>query len=92
MGGEERNRDGKVRDNYSKEAVIDYGHMKPVYEGYFYMIHWISEECDNKGNGSNACASRSRRHTNPAQARLGYWQLSKRVFNKDEVELSGKKL
>ena len=43
MGGESRDNNGHLIDEtqIEKEAFEEIYHMKPVYEGYFYTIHWV---------------------------------------------------
>ena len=45
MGGDSRDNEGHVTDESSfKDGSFENNHMKPVYEGYFYTIHWMSKK------------------------------------------------
>ena len=43
MGGESRDNNGHLVDEqqFEEEVLEEIHHMKPVYEGYFYTIHWV---------------------------------------------------
>ena len=43
MGGEARDNHGHLTDDqWRRNKTLDeIYHMKPVYEGYFYTIHWV---------------------------------------------------
>ena len=51
MGGESRNNEGRLtEDKIFNEMKSEIKHMKPVYEGYFHMIHWVSGKDIMHGN------------------------------------------
>ncbi len=51
LGGETRSANGRPIERYSsRQTNISSAHMKPVYEGYFYIIHWISKNGKIGGN------------------------------------------
>ena len=52
MGGESRDNNGRLtKDRAERNGVSDeVYHMKPVYEGYFYTIHWVPTVL-HKSNG-----------------------------------------
>ena len=52
MGGESRDNNGRLKkDRAEMNGVSDeIYHMKPVYEGYFYTIHWVPTVM-HKSNG-----------------------------------------
>ena len=43
MGGVARDNHGRLTDDQQRrnKSVDEIYHMKPVYEGYFYTIHWV---------------------------------------------------
>ena len=43
MGGEARDNHGRLKDDQQQrnKTLDEIFHMKPVYEGYFYTIHWV---------------------------------------------------
>ena len=51
MGGETRRANGRPIERYNfSQTNVSSAHMKPVYEGFFYIIHWISKSDDIGGN------------------------------------------
>ena len=51
MGGDSRDNDGHLTsEKSSNDEMYETYHMKPVYEGYFYTIHWVSKNKNTKGN------------------------------------------
>ena len=51
LGGDSRDNDGHLtKYNVSDNVMIKTYHMKPVYEGYFYTIHWVSKNQDINRN------------------------------------------
>ena len=43
MGGEARDNRGRLTDDQQQrnKTLDQMFHLKPVYEGYFYTIHWV---------------------------------------------------
>ena len=43
MGGEARDNHGRLTDDQQQRnrTLDEMFHLKPVYEGYFYTIHWV---------------------------------------------------
>ena len=61
MNGESRDNEGRLTDIHratfinettEHETSKSY-HMKPVYEGYFYTIHWVADNKNPDGNYFN---------------------------------------
>ena len=52
MGGESRDNNGRLItvNRTTKDKISEMYHMKPVYEGYFYTIHWVLTNDNNNGN------------------------------------------
>ena len=52
MGGESRDNNGRLitMNRTTKDKISEMYHMKPVYEGYFYTIHWVLTNDNNNGN------------------------------------------
>ena len=45
MGGDSRDNNGHLTDTgLFNDGSLENYHMKPVYEGYFYTIHWMAKE------------------------------------------------
>ena len=43
MGGDSRDNNGHLTDNgLFNDGSLESYHMKPVYEGYFHTIHWMT--------------------------------------------------
>ena len=50
MGGDSRDNNGHLTDNgLFNDGSLENYHMKPVYEGYFYTIHWMTMKQESTG-------------------------------------------
>ena len=48
MGGDSRDNNGHLTDNgLFNDGSLENYHMKPVYEGYFHTIHWMTKTQDS---------------------------------------------
>ena len=48
MGGDSRDNNGHLTDNgLFNDGSLENYHMKPVYEGYFHTIHWMTKKQDS---------------------------------------------